>query len=127
MTKAELRAEKNAEVARKREEERLEKEAEIQVLREDLEKTYNGTFKSINEFMDRYTWRSVDYALALSAERFRLTFSEKIPMLCKKEIEHFLSIGVKLVKKGVMDFEYFKNCVSSVEERKEEDNFVENK
>jgi hypothetical protein len=124
MTESELQAEKKAEAVLVKEEARLKKEAEIQELRDDLGKTYDGTFKSIHNFMEKYTWRNSDDTFTISAEQFKLTFAEKSSFLRKKELGHFLSVGVKLVKKGVLTFEYFKNCVSSVEERKEEDNFA---
>jgi hypothetical protein len=87
---------------------------------------YNGTFKSIHNFMEKYTWKNQDDALVIAAEQFKLTFSEKSPMLRRKELGHFLTIGVKLVKKGILPLNYFKNCVSAVDELKEEENIVEN-
>jgi hypothetical protein len=128
VTEAELQAEKDAEAARKAENKRLEKERVTQSLIDELEYGYDGTFKSIRNFMDKHneSWRNEDEALAMATERFESAVVEKGNVLGKGDINNFLSIGVKLVRKGNISFEHFKNLVSTIEEKKEANNLAEN-
>lgn len=118
LSEAELKAELNAEEKRKKEMKRLEREQQLQRLRDELAAVYDGTFKSLLKYLDKhkYSFNNQEDAMLLAAKYLDNTLSEKDHVLGKKELGRFLIFSGKLLKEGCANFDTIKNHVLLIEE-----------
>ncbi|MCL2619645.1 MAG: hypothetical protein FWD97_01760 [Defluviitaleaceae bacterium] len=116
LTEVELQTERDADEAREAERRRLAKEAEIKGFRDDIQTIYNGTFKSIHDFLEKYRYRNQREVDIVAMEYLILTLTEADYSVCSEDISYFLISGAKLQEKGAISFNDFKSYISKIKE-----------
>ena len=125
VSEAERQAELEAKKALAEEQARLARESQLQKLNEELASGYDGTLSFLQKFISSHCSQTEE-VLAVVAEYFERTLSEKGYALNKVEIGIFVSLGMTLYRSDIISFERFKNYTSKVEELREDVEYDEN-
>jgi len=123
-TEEEFQAEKDENEARKAENDRIAEEKRLERLNETIESIYDGTLKSIKNFTETSDFYKDDLA-KMAANLFKDALLEKDYFLSSSEVKVFIKIITKFYTRGIFTFEDYKNNISKVEQ-KEDNEHVEN-
>jgi len=117
-TEDELQAESDEAEIRKKEQQRQHHEQQLIKLRNELITGYDGTFKSLLEYLEKhkYGFYNRDDAFPIAVEYLGIAFSDKNHVFTRQEIGRFLIFSGKLMEEGFVDFNTIKNHVSLVKE-----------
>jgi hypothetical protein len=122
LTEVEIQAERDNEEAKNQKFKQAAREVLDCKLRDELDKKYDNTFKSLLKYLDNheYSFQDSEEALPIAAERLIPTLESCSYQLGGKEIGRFLEFGGQLLKKGAISFKELKKLIIKVEEATED-------
>ena len=116
LSETELKAEKDAEEARRADEKKQAIQQHLQGLRNSFEEHFDGTFKSVNKFLDKhkYSFRDEENIWRIVGENLERVLTGSGYRVDTKETGRFIKLSGQLIKEGFLAFEKFKKYLSNI-------------